>query len=278
MSLYENYAQTAGHYDSTRSATGSEIWLGHLISHFGDLRGVRMLDAGCGTGNYALEMARHVGQVTALDMNQQMLAEARTKAAAVPHGDRIEFRNGQLLDLPFADGSFDAVMFNQVLHHLARPGEAGFPGCRGALQQAARVLRPGGVVFVNMCSRTQMRRGFWYASLIPEARDRVIERTIPSRELRIALQETGFGAASRTVPLDTLLLGAAALDAKGPLDTGWRAGDSIWALAAEDELARALAKISGMQRSGTLQEYVREHDRDRPDVGQVTFWCAVQPA
>ena len=278
MSLYEIYAQTARYYDSTRSAIGSEIWLGHLISHFGDLRSVRMLDAGCGTGNYALAMARHVGQVTALDMNQQMLVQARTKAAAVPHGDRIEFRDGQLLDLPFADASFDAVMFNQVLHHLALPGEAGFVGYRGALKQAARVLRPGGVVFVNICSRTQMRRGFWYASLIPEARDRVIERTIPSRELRRALQEAGFGQASRTLPLDKVLLGAAGKNAEGPLDAGWRAGDSIWALATENELARALAKVSEMQRSGTLQQYMREHDRDRPDVGQVTFWCAAQPA
>ena len=158
MSLYENYAQTAGHYDSTRSATGSEIWLGHLISHFGDLRGVRLLDAGCGTGNYALEMARHVGQVTALDMNQQMLAKARTKAAAVPHGDRIEFRHGQLLDLPFADASFDAVMFNQSAAPSGLgPAEAGFPGYRGAPTAGRAGAAPG-------------RRGFrQYQFAVPDA-------------------------------------------------------------------------------------------------------------
>ncbi|MGI9413238.1 MAG: methyltransferase domain-containing protein [Hyphomicrobiales bacterium] len=118
MSQYEDYDRTADHYDTTRSAVGSEIWLGHLMSRFGELGAVRVLDAGCGTGNYALEIARHVGHVTAFDFNERMIAEARTKAAGAKLNDRIAFRAGKLPALPFEPGSFDAVMFNQVLHHL----------------------------------------------------------------------------------------------------------------------------------------------------------------
>ncbi|MFQ5622855.1 MAG: class I SAM-dependent methyltransferase, partial [Paracoccaceae bacterium] len=167
MSHYEDYSRTAGHYDATRSAVGSHIWLGHVAARFDDPSALRVLDAGCGTGNYALALAPHVGRVTALDRNPRMLDEARAKAAA--GGGGIEFRQGELLDLPLAAESFDVVMFNQVLHHLEPPGATGFPGFRGAIAEAARVLRAGGLVFINACARRQMRRGFSYHALIPGA-------------------------------------------------------------------------------------------------------------
>ncbi len=139
-----------------------------------------MLDAGCGTGNYTIELARHMAHVTAFDMNDAMLGEARVKVHAAGLGQNVEFRSGQLLDLPFAAADFDMVMFNQVLHHLEPLNEVGFNNHLHAINEAARVLRRGGVVLINTCSKAQIADGYWYYSLAPNARSRCLERTIGS--------------------------------------------------------------------------------------------------
>jgi len=276
MSQYENYSQTAASYDTTRSAIGSEIWLGNLMSRFRKLTDIHILDAGCGTGNYTIELARHGAHVTAFDINEAMLAEARTKVKDAGLEQLVEFRSGQLLDLPFADASFDAVMFNQVLHHLEPLDEVGFTNHHQTINEAARVLRKDGAIMINTCSKAQIERGYWYYSLIPDARTRCLERTIGASELQSAMRAAGFDKISRTVPLDALLLGEANHNAEGPLDENWRAGDSFWAYANPVELAAALNNVRNMKAANSLEKFRGEHDDKRHHLGQTTFWSAVK--
>src|SRR5262245_52729559 len=65
--------------------------------------GDRVLDACCGTGDLALEAERAGASVTGLDFSERMLERARSKSAG------IEWVRGDLLALPFEDGSFDAA-------------------------------------------------------------------------------------------------------------------------------------------------------------------------
>lgn len=278
MSQYEAYDRTAGHYDATRSALGVEIWLGHLASHFPDLSRVRVLDAGCGTGNFALALAERVGHVTGIDVNQQMLNEARRKAQAKGLTDRVSFDRGELPQLPFEDGSLDAVMFNQVLHHLEPLGSADFSNHQAAVREASRVLSTDGLILINACSRVQMTSAYWYHALIPAASRRGLDRTIATRDLESALASSNFENISRTVPLNALLQGSATLRSDGPLDAGWRAGDSIWALTTDEELTAAVARARELQDGGKLEEFMRTHDKPRDSIGQTTFWCAVKKA
>ena len=276
MSQYETYDQTAGHYDSTRSAIGIEIWLGHLVSNFADISKIQILDAGCGTGNYTLALAPRISCVTGMDLNEQMLKEARRKAVASALTDKVVFQLGEMPKLTFADETFDAVMFNQVLHHLEPLGSTEFEHHIQVIAEASRVLRKGGLILINACSRTQMTQGFWYHALIPEASRRGLARTIGTNALKAVLHKAGFSTISRTASLDALLQGQASLDPRGPLDTRWRAGDSIWALANDEELSTAIAKVRDLQNAGSLEDFVEEHDRARQAIGQTTFWCAVK--
>ncbi len=72
--------------------------------------------------------------------------------------------------------------------------------------------------------------------------------------------------------------GAAYFDAAGPLDERWRKGDSIWALAGPNGVAKAEARVREMQAAGTLEAWSREHDDRRHGVGQFTFFLALKPA
>jgi SAM-dependent methyltransferase len=116
-----------------------ETYLGLL----GVTAGEHVLDVGCGSGVVTREIARRVGPrglAVGLDLSPALLAVARELAQEANLGDRIEFRAGSVLELPFADSSFDVVLCATVLSHV--------PGGETAIPELARVLRPGGRIGV----------------------------------------------------------------------------------------------------------------------------------
>ena len=91
----------------------------------------RVLDVGCGTGNYAATVTKATGcRVSGVDPSQRMLDRARD---AAPWESLVQ---GSAESLPFASDSFDVVMSTDVIHHI---------GDRNAyFSQVAKVLRPSG--------------------------------------------------------------------------------------------------------------------------------------
>ena len=99
--------------------------------------GERVLDLGCGAGTDSLVAAQMVGQsgrVTGIDMTPEMLAKARASAAEM--GANVEFVEGEVERLPFADGSFDVVISNGVIDLV--------PDKDAVFGEIFRVLAPGG--------------------------------------------------------------------------------------------------------------------------------------
>jgi len=79
-----------------------------------------VLDAGCGTGNYAAELLQYgCGYVTLLDASPGMLEKAREKMAQQIQSGRVkEVIEAKLPAIPYPDQTFDAVMFNLVLVYI----------------------------------------------------------------------------------------------------------------------------------------------------------------
>jgi demethylmenaquinone methyltransferase / 2-methoxy-6-polyprenyl-1,4-benzoquinol methylase len=121
--------------------------------------GDRVLDACCGTGDLALEAERAGGRVTGLDFSERMLERARRKSAGV------EWVRGDLLALPFADGSFDAATVGFGIRNVADLD-------RG-LRELGRALRPGGRLGCLEITRPRgaLRPFFslWFDGLVPLA-------------------------------------------------------------------------------------------------------------
>jgi len=276
MSSYENYTATSVHYDATRAPIGVEIILGCLARGARPLAEQILVDAGCGTGSYSQALLDHVARVEAVDMNEGMLGVARTKLEEAEATGRVRFHRAAIASLPLDDTSVDAVMINQVLHHL--PDEAGeaWPLTRKVIAEFARVLRPGGVLVANVCSHEQLRRGWWFFSLIEPIMERMIERHIPLADLESLITGCGFDLCGRFVPSDAVIQGRSYLDPRGPLDAKWRAGDSIWAMLSPEELDRVEARVRGMDERGELEDFVADHDAERVHVGQTTFLCATR--
>jgi len=121
--------------------------------------GDRVLDACCGTGDLAVEAERRGGRVVGLDFSERMLERARRKSGT------IEWVRGDALDLPFADGAFDAATVGFGVRNL--------DNLERGLRELARVLRPGGKVAVLEITRPQgLLRPFfrlWLDVLVPLA-------------------------------------------------------------------------------------------------------------
>ena len=270
MSAYENYNATANTYDQTRSPVGIEIIVGCLSQNHVPLSNQIILDAGCGTGNYSVALSNWVERINAVDASRGMLTIARDKTTG---SKGIDLCEAHLSALPFGPKSFDGVMVNQVLHHL--DDDCGtYAGCRQALAEFNRVLKPGGILALNTSTHEQLKRGFWPYSLIPNAREQMCRRHVPLDQLISMLHELDFTHRGCFVPVDQPLQGASYFDPRGPLRTEWRGGDSIWSTVFSDEFHRAMSYLRELENRGELERYVAEHDKDRVVVGQLTFVIA----
>lgn len=111
-----------------------------VLSMAGVKEGERVLDAGCGTGIYSIELAKKGARVTGLDASPGMLESARAKAGRA--GLKKDFIQADALKIPFPDGHFDLVISVCMLCFV-KDREA-------ALLEMKRVLRPGGRLIIAL--------------------------------------------------------------------------------------------------------------------------------
>lgn len=112
-------------------------WAAILLRHAALEPGEGVLDVACGTGVVARQAARRVGsdgQVSAIDINTQMIALARSLPA--PTGAKVAWLEGDAVALPFADAAFDVVLCQHAMPF--------FPDPAAATREMRRVLKPGG--------------------------------------------------------------------------------------------------------------------------------------
>lgn len=271
MSSYENYSEIAERYDKTRSAIGVELILGCLARSPKPLKQQTILDAGCGTGNYVKALLPYVDKISAVDSNEAMVNMARAKVPNAITSGLVDVHQCGIDKLPYEDEVFDGAMVNQILHHLGDDASSGFSHHRQVFQELSRVLKRTGVLVVNICTRTQLRQGFWFYHLIPAALEGMTQRHIPLSTMVRLLREAGFVMRQRFVPVDAVLQGEAYFNPRGPLDPTWRAGDSIWTLVEPEALNKTVQQLREWNRPGTLQDFVYEHDAMRQHVGQTSF-------
>ena len=274
MSTFERYDQASLHYDDSRAAKGLEIVLACLGAEGRRLGDLHLLDAGCGTGNYSRALIGHLGRVTGLDLSEGMLKVARGKLGREIEAGRVALHQGSITAMPFAAEEFDAVIFNQVLHHLESGDDPHYGGHAAAIAEAGRVLRPGGTLLINACSHEQLANGFWAYHLAPQGLDAVQARCVPMGRLAEILADCGFDLRERFVPLEAILQGPSYLDPMGPSKESWRKGDSFWALLDEVSLARSCAKLAALEASGELAAFQQKGEEGRRRFGQFTYLWA----
>jgi ubiquinone/menaquinone biosynthesis C-methylase UbiE len=142
---HAGWQRAAAAYADTLTLLTSQT-TGPLLDAAGAGPGVRLLDVATGPGVVASAAAERRASVTGLDFSSAMIAVARGRHPS------ITFREGNAQALPFDAASFDAVVMNFGLLHLAEPEQA--------IVEAHRVLRPGGRYAFTVWAEPDQALGF----------------------------------------------------------------------------------------------------------------------
>ncbi len=119
-----------------------ERWCGFIhgiLQQQGILPGSRVLDAGCGTGEYAIRLGRRGYRVIGLDMSAEMISQGRSKCK--DHAGNVQFLIASLLEIP-APPTFDAILCRGVLNDLTSDSDRQrvFPSFAKALRQKGLLI------------------------------------------------------------------------------------------------------------------------------------------
>lgn len=202
---HDGWQQAAPHYGAT-FAQATRGFIAALLDAARVGPGASVLDLACGPGPVAAAAAGRGAQPVGFDFSAAMIAVARSEYPA------IRFAEGDAEALPFADGSFDAVVANFGIHHVPDPVQA--------LSEARRVLRPGGrVAFTSWAAPAENLAWRLLFETIGAHGDLDAAKTPPSggglrrpEDLLRVLGEAGFTATeARRVPGEWRLAAAGGL-------------------------------------------------------------------
>ena len=156
------YGRFAWAYDllSERSVASECGHVAAALARHGVAPGARLLDAGCGTGRYAAELARHGFRVTGVDSSLELLAVARRR----PDASAVTLVAADLATLPIRP-CYQAILCRGVLNDVVHD-----TGRRAVFLSFARALTSGGVLVLDVRE--------WEATIRRKSREPVHERTV----------------------------------------------------------------------------------------------------
>ncbi|MBM9596107.1 bifunctional demethylmenaquinone methyltransferase/2-methoxy-6-polyprenyl-1,4-benzoquinol methylase UbiE [Roseitranquillus sediminis] len=139
------FSRVASRYDlmnDLMSGGVHRLWKDAMMDWLAPRPGQRLLDVAGGTGDIAFRFLKRAPSASAvvLDLTESMLTEGRRRAEAARQADRLNWAVGDAMALPFGDASFDVYTISFGIRNVTRPQKA--------LEEALRVLRPGGRLMV----------------------------------------------------------------------------------------------------------------------------------
>ena len=266
---YEDYNTTSQTYDNWRIAVGVDS-LENALELAAKRTGVpkaslKLLDVGCGTGNYIDYIKGKVGSCTGLEFNDGMLVTAKAKHK---DNDNVKLTSGSATNMDqFESETFDIVIMTQVIQHI--PTE--LQGI--AFTNIRRVMKQEGVFWTLISTPIQLKEGFWWDFLIPKAAERLGSRS-PDTERQI--EGAGLKITTTDIPGDTLFKKEKYFDLNGPFHEEYRNADSVWSLATKEELEAALSWWKEQLEGGLADGLMKQWEERRKAVGQQTAFTCVK--
>ena len=132
------------------------IWKDMMMDWLAPSSDQKLLDVAGGTGDIAFRFLKRsgFGHATVLDLTSSMLTEGQKRAEAEQMVNQIDWVVGDAMHLPFEDNVFDVYTVSFGIRNVTRPQEA--------LEEAYRVLKPGGRIMVLEFSQIPVPLGQWF--------------------------------------------------------------------------------------------------------------------
>eukprot|EP01084_Bolivina_argentea_P250896 420566_1 len=275
FSYFENYSKTSKNYDKTRISVGvnhiddtiREMYNNkyepisaycidkNYVEHKGYdafLKELRVLDGGCGTGNYLMHLRNlGIGSITGLELNIGMLEHCKLKLECNDNGTTNEFNNcliqlynNSVIDMPFKPLSFDVIMINQVFHHVDNEitRNNNYENVRKTLSNCYDKLNSNGVLFITTSYPSQLPI-IWYNKFFPSSLKLMQEKYNDFDWWKENLMNNGFKDIQEKIITETNMKNDVHYDLNGVFDEEWRNGDSTFSVVGFDELKNGQNEI-----------------------------------
>lgn len=165
--------RVAGELD--RHYSPGRTWESLAKSFAGLVRARAVLDIGAGDGTIAELLARQVDRYVCFDVSQKLLSAASQRLTRVP---TVALVRGDMHALPFPDGRFELVLLSNVLAYAEEPARA--------LDEALRVIRPGGELLISTLHRHEhMDVAAQYGHRHPGFEPRWLKRRLQARGMKV---------------------------------------------------------------------------------------------
>jgi len=217
--LFENIAPKYDKMNDIMSFKQHKVWRKKTMKLMNVQPGQTALDLCCGTCDWTIDLAKasQTGKITGLDFSEQMLAVGKRKVQAAGLDKQIELVQGNAMELPFADNSFDFVTIGFGLRNV--------PDYKQVVSEMLRVVKPGGRIVCLDMSKPQVQPFksiyyFYFEKIVPLlgkafAKQFAAYKWLPdslqlyldARELKELFEETG----AKDVYVKNFFLGIAAL-------------------------------------------------------------------
>ena len=224
-----DYSKIASFYDKSRSISEENMimWLGLIAAYWKGIKAARVLDLGCGTGRFALPMARRFDvDVTGVDSSAEMLAKAEQKDVQA----EVTWLLAEASRLPFANGSYDFVFMSHLLHHVDRP--------LAVIEECHRVLKPAGNALIRYGAMNQIRNDVEH-TFFPQVREINEPRTPTQDKTEEWLFKAGFtDISSQKIKQKTFQ------NAKARIDAARAKGNSVLSMISETSYQTGMRRLS----------------------------------
>jgi ubiquinone/menaquinone biosynthesis C-methylase UbiE len=257
MVMKEIYDNIGKIYDSTRKAD-KKILNGLVTRLLGDkhMKDLRVLDVGCGSGNYTIALKELGFNIEGLDISDTMLAHAKNKNGT------ITWHKGDATKLQFKDGEFDCIVSVLASHHMR--------DLESAIVELGRVVKKGGKL-VLFTSTPELIDGFWLKHYVPGV-VKVTSSSMTSLEkLQTYFTKAGFSKLN-AMPflidndLEDLFLGCGKYRPEIYLDPVVRDCISSFALYHDQEkLSEGLKQLEADIKSKKIDDIIKKYDTPNGD-------------
>jgi len=253
-----NYDKVSENYDFSRRAGKKTVEL--LVELLTPIRNANVLDIGCGTGNFLLELNGLPRQLVGLDISAGMLAQAKTKSS------KTLLILGNAVFMPFSKEAFDAAYCIQALHHISEKNRF--------MSEVYRILQSGGRFVIQSCSHEQLST-FWFYHYFPKGFEIDRMRIPDFRGISDMLIQAGFKDISlHACPFEALFRETPELY----LNKRYRDGASTFSLLTAQEIEEGCKRIEQDIRSGRTAEVIAAFDQKAEQIGgRVSFIRSIKP-
>ncbi|XP_062612102.1 ubiquinone/menaquinone biosynthesis C-methyltransferase UbiE-like isoform X1 [Saccostrea cucullata] len=260
--ITDYYNKVCKMYDKRRRVADAYVHKSLMENFTGKSIGdMDILDAGCGTGNYACYFLDHEPRsLTLVDASDGMLSVAREKLQSPNLKTKLSFKTGVLPNIPFEDNSFDSVMMNLVLHHLEiNPDGKSYPNIAKTIKEVYRVLKPRGALTVTTLTPEQFE-AYWFCHLVPGAMKQYAKKFPYHKQMKDMLTEAGL-TLKTALNMLTTDYHPGHDNLEGPLQEDWRNHLLFWDTCSETEIQDMVQRVQKMKEEGTLRDFYNTHEK-----------------